>query len=552
MHIKFKTIEKFLLLVVVLLGAFIYFHKLTNNPPGLYADEVGTGYNAYSILMTGKDEYGKSFPLSFRLFGSYTPPLQIYLSVPLIAIFGFSTFSIRLLSVICGILLIPTIFFILKELDFIKSKFTIIITTLFFTITPWIVFFSRMGYEQNLAFLLFSLSILLILKSLKNPKLLLATLPLISLTTYADYPQRFISPLLFIGTIIIFRKIFLSKKNIRYLLIGFLISILIQIPNFYLLTTPSFFAKNDRFYSDVIIYQTKTINRILPMFLAYPLAFASEFLSKYFTYFSPRSLFFLPDPDPQRSIPELSVFYFWMTIPYLTGLYFIWKYRTNIKIKFIFFLLIITPLTGALTKDPFHIQRTLALALPLTIIMAIGIDHLISKLKIKLLVPIVFSLLIISLVLLYRSYFILLPQERAPVWGYGFVKLTEYIKDHPNYQYVIDQSERNRPQDLAYIQLAFYLKIPPQKIQASQNQSIIKNYYSNTNFNFIHKFGNIETTPIEWGESVWRDVVFVGDDVSISDTEVKLHNLTLLFEIKDPNNIIIFRGYKTNPKRLGK
>ena len=398
MPIKFKIVEKILLLLIILLGAFIYLHKLSTNPPGLYIDEVGTGYNAYSILMTGKDEYGKAFPLSFRLFGSYTPPLQVYFSIPLIAIFGLSAFSIRLLSVICGVLLIPIVFLILKDLDFIKSKFTSIIVTLFFAITPWLVFFSRLGYEQNLAFLFFSLSILMVLKSLKNPKLLVFTLPLISLTTYTDYPQRFLSPIIFIGILAIFRKIFLQKKYFRHILIGLLISLLIQIPNLYLLTTPSFFAKTDRFYLDVVVSQSKTINKLLPMFIAYPLAFVREFLSKYLTYFSPRSLFFLPDSDPQRSIPELSVFYFWMLIPYLTGLYFIWKNRANTKIKLIFFLLLITPLTGALTKDPFHVQRTLALVLPLTIVIAVGIDHLIYKLKVKVLLVTIAGFLIISLV----------------------------------------------------------------------------------------------------------------------------------------------------------
>ncbi len=168
-NIKFQSLEKFLLIIIVLLGAFLYLYKLDTNPPGIYLDEAGTGYNIYSILKTGKDEYGKFLPLAFRLFGSYTPPLYIYLSVPLMAIFGFSIFSTRLLSAISGIFAIYFFYFIIKELEITKSKFTPIIATAFFAITPWLVYFSRVGYEQNLAFLFFLISVLLIAKTIKNP-----------------------------------------------------------------------------------------------------------------------------------------------------------------------------------------------------------------------------------------------------------------------------------------------------------------------------------------------------------------------------------------------
>ena len=58
-------------------------------PPGFTADEATMGYDAYSLLKTGKDQFGTSWPLAFRSFGDYRPPLHIYASMPLpeIAIF---------------------------------------------------------------------------------------------------------------------------------------------------------------------------------------------------------------------------------------------------------------------------------------------------------------------------------------------------------------------------------------------------------------------------------------------------------------------------------
>lgn len=545
---KFVFWERVLLVAVTLLGAFLYLHNLGSNPPGLYLDEVGTGYNTYSILKTGKDEYGKAFPLAFRLFGSYTPPLYIYLSVPLVAIFDLSIFSTRLLSAISGIIAIPIFFFIVKELKIAKLKFVPIISTLFFAITPWLVYFSRVGYEQNLAFLFFLVSVLLVAKTIKNPKLAVVTIPFISLATYSDYPQRFTAPLLFIGVAILFFKNFKVKKNLKQIIVGSAIAFIIQIPNLYFVTTPSFYTKTEHFYLDVITSQSPKIEHFLPVFLSEPLAFIREFTAQFVTYLSPRSLFFLPDDDPQRSLPALSVFYSWMVIPYLIGLYIIIKNRKENSSKLILLLLLIAPIAGALTKQPFHIQRTLALLLPISLAIAIGIDKILSSAKVKLWLPATAAILIFSLVMLWRSYFVLLPKLRATTWAFEFAPLTEFIKSHPNDTFVIDQSTRTRPQDMAYIQIAFYLKVPPELLQADQDPEIAKNYYYKTDFSFIHKFANIETRAVDWSEVDKRDLILVGDTVAISDLEVKNHNLNQVFEVDDPAGNIVLRGFKTSLK----
>ena len=58
---------KFLILFLIVILAFLLrFYQLSTNPPGLNLDEVAIGYNAYSILRTGRDEYGKFLPIVFR------------------------------------------------------------------------------------------------------------------------------------------------------------------------------------------------------------------------------------------------------------------------------------------------------------------------------------------------------------------------------------------------------------------------------------------------------------------------------------------------------
>src|SRR3989344_3677076 len=93
-----------ILLIILLIAAFLRLWKLGSIPPGLTADEASLGYNAYSIINSGRDFWGETFPIIFKSFGDYTPGLYVYLSIPFIAIFGLNEISVRLLSAISGIL----------------------------------------------------------------------------------------------------------------------------------------------------------------------------------------------------------------------------------------------------------------------------------------------------------------------------------------------------------------------------------------------------------------------------------------------------------------
>src|SRR3990167_9986113 len=98
--LKTKIFQKefILLAAILLIGGFLRFYKLGSIPSGLYVDEAVTGYNSYSILETGKDEYGKSLPIAFRFFGSYSPPLYTYLTSAIIHFRGLDIFAVRFVS----------------------------------------------------------------------------------------------------------------------------------------------------------------------------------------------------------------------------------------------------------------------------------------------------------------------------------------------------------------------------------------------------------------------------------------------------------------------
>lgn len=76
-----------ILSAVILVGAVIRFYNLDSSPRGVLVDEPAFGYSAYSILETGRDEWGKSFPIVFKSYGDQKMPLYVYSLVFLILIY---------------------------------------------------------------------------------------------------------------------------------------------------------------------------------------------------------------------------------------------------------------------------------------------------------------------------------------------------------------------------------------------------------------------------------------------------------------------------------
>jgi len=535
--------QKILPLLFVLIAAFfLYTYKLSFIPNGLYVDEAVTGYNAYSILKTGSDEYGKSYPFAFRFFGSYSPPLYTYLSISFIYFLDLNIFSIRISSALLGVLSVGLIYIFLKNLDLIKNKKVIpLICVVLFMITPWNFFYSRIGYEIYLGAFLFFLSTLLIYLGFKKRIFLTLGIIVLSLSTYGAHTEIYLAPLFFIFLLIFFWKDIIKGR--RYLIWGVVLGSVIQIPHLLILNTQAFINKNSLFYINDILIHTADLQKILPYPIALLLSFLREFLARFMTYFSPYSLFFSPDSDPQRSLPGLSVFYFWMVVPYLIGFYFLLKKIFTQNGKYIFLLAVLSATAPALTGDPFSTQRALPLLFPLFLICCLGIDYIYQKFNRNIFLVFCVFLFIISLVLLWRSYFVLFSSERAKVWGYGNQQLSNFITSNPSESFLIDQS-RLKP---LYIILAFYQQIDPKIIQFAADTRVRQDYYNNSSFNDEYQFKNINIKRLNFYEDIYKEVILIGDEFSISKDQAEEHFLTPVLEIKDPVGSIIFRGFKTNP-----
>lgn len=197
--------RKLWLPAILILAFLLRFINLTSYPVGFNADEASFGYDAYSILKTGRDQWGNFLPLTLKSFGDYKAPLYGYLAIPFVAIFGLGEFAVRLPNVIIGTLAVYVVYHltseISKKIQLTKHFPMPIIASLLLAISPWSVMMSRGAFEANLITLLIPLGIYLFLKERYSYSALI-----FGLSLFSYHSSKIISPLIFIALIILFKK----------------------------------------------------------------------------------------------------------------------------------------------------------------------------------------------------------------------------------------------------------------------------------------------------------------------------------------------------------
>jgi len=201
---------------ILFLGIALRVYRLTQVPASLNPDEAALGYTAYSLLKTGADEHGESFPLIFKSFGDWKMGLYSYLTILPVALFDLTETTTKFVSVISGISGILLIYLLGVEL-FGQRKIGLL-SSLFYSLSPWGIFFSRMALEVNLATTLFTGALLLFLKYSKshNIKLLFFSATIFILTMLAYHAYLLFTPLFLFLTLFFYRGRFIISKGLVF------------------------------------------------------------------------------------------------------------------------------------------------------------------------------------------------------------------------------------------------------------------------------------------------------------------------------------------------
>jgi 4-amino-4-deoxy-L-arabinose transferase-like glycosyltransferase len=550
---KFITISLFILMV--LLAIVTRGYKLGSAPAGIYLDEAGQGYSAYSIYKTGKDEFGKAYPIVFRSFTDFKTPVYIYLIVPLIPLFGLTKFTVRFPSFFFSILTFPVLYLLIKKLTPKKYANTLaLLSCLLLAISPWHVLFGRTNFECNVALFFFLSGLLLFYQGLKNAKVLIVSAILFAIAIPAYHAQRIITPLTFIYLFIRYRKTLLDKNHIKSFIISLIVGFIILIPTLSVINTPGFLARASGL--NIFTRSGESAPNYIQncegptcLLLNSPILLSlQEFASLYTDYFSPRQMFILGDYGPRSSYPDLSTFYLWQFPFYLIGLFYFIKEKDLKEIRSLtLFLLIISPIPAAVTRDPYSSIRALQMVVPLTIIISFGIIKFYEFLRRPIFTKMAFLVfpfvIVYSIFRLWSSAIILNEFYRAGHWNYGWEEVSKIImKQDPNIPVVVDNA-RNEP----YIQLLFFTKFDPETYQKNNYEVSLSQYYTNMDRQKDKVIGNITTRSINWKKDLSKEQILVGDELAISLQQIEVHNLTLIDEVDYPDGTVAFRIVKTNP-----
>ena len=141
---------------ILFFAIFIRFYQVTSFPPSLYWEEMALGYDAFSVLKTGKDHLGNPPPLvAFESYGDYKPALYFYLLIPSIAVFGLNEFAVRFPTILAGIFIVIGVGvltrLITEKYDPKRARVFQLVAMAVTALSPWAIQFSRAAWESNVA-----------------------------------------------------------------------------------------------------------------------------------------------------------------------------------------------------------------------------------------------------------------------------------------------------------------------------------------------------------------------------------------------------------------
>lgn len=474
---KIFSDHKKTLLIIIFFGFFIRIFGVWDMPPSPNWDEVSHGYNAYSILKTGKDEWGKSFPTIFQAYGDYKLPVYIYVTSLSIAIFGLNTFAVRLPSVIFGTLSILFTYLLVKKV--LKNEEVSIYAALLMAISPWSFFLSRIALEANVALTLIIGGVYYVLNGLekKNRELLYGAF-FLSLSVWTYNSARIFVPLIILSILAIFRKNIAGvfKKNKSIIFISALTLVIFLVPMFKQLLNTEGSAR----YENVQILDVGAIAEIndrrqkaeLPSIIERILYnkvtyFSEQFTGNYVRHFSPIFLFIEGGDNYQFNIPGHGLLYL-VTFPALVyGVYLMFKkLRDNPEVQLVFAWLVFSPVAASITRESPHTLRSIMLMTPLIILTAYGFFEIKQKYQKSIPNTAYFILILISSIAYAKYYTVDYRNAHSFAWQYGYEQVAEIIKEnYDDYEKIVITKKYAEPHEF----MLFYLKVDPNDYRNDPN-----------------------------------------------------------------------------------
>lgn len=447
--------DNLLIFVVIIIGVILRVYLFPDIPPGLNQDEAAAGYEAYSLLLTGKDKWGNSLPVYLPAWGSGTTALYPYLSIPLIVLFGLNILTTRAVNLIFGILTLPLLYISVKE---VCGQRVALISTFLLAVLPWHIMMSRWGLDCNLLPFFLLLGTYTVSRSLAyNLPTTLAMFAFVpwAIGLYAYATSFSIIPVLIALVILTNRKIIWQNK--RKWFGAILIFIVLSLP------ISLFIVKNFIFHSNLGFEQILPFS--VPLLPANKLAqIAMPFRQMVYT-----NLIFIfngfQDGTIWNALTEFPPL-FMIIFPFLgVGILLLTRRFFMLKETNIFLLWLVSCLPLIFVAQ-LNINRANAFFIPVIVVSTIGFVEILKAISLPDLQTITMwtaaSWIIINSAFFSISYFKYYPGKINIAFndglGTALTKANELAL--PSEKILISQRI-----PLPYVYVLFYLKIPPPTFQ---------------------------------------------------------------------------------------
>lgn len=524
---------KLLLICIITLAVLTRLLFLGQYPNGFTGDEAQQGYSAYSILKTGKDEWGQFLPIFPRGFGDYKPSLYTYLTIPSVAIFGLTIEAVRLPAALIGILSIVVIYFLAKEL--IKDEKIALWSSFLLAINPMSIQLSRTAWEGGLGILTFSLGLLFYLKSGTRNFILSAIFW--GLTLYSYHSWRVFMVLFIAALFLIQWKKLISWKN--WIAGGVLLIFILPI----IFNLNSVLSRS----SDVGIFSSQQISgyfsnkgvsplpHILDKLLDNKVWFVfNQFWGNYLSYFSPA--FYFSDSRSDNTylnFPYFPLLYSIELILWLPAIFTLLTKELPNKRLLIFWFLF-APIPAALATGGMNANRVPTFLPLLPLISALGAKFILNRWKNAYkIMPAVFAF---SFVIFLHFYLFNLPNRPPDNLRYGYdqiFKKTLEVED--SFDQIVISKAFTEPQ----IFVAFYSRMNPSDFQEASKDWL---RYEKAGKHYLDQ---LESWNL--GKFLFEDVNWARKDsqrrnaLVISRPEDFPSNVESILDVKDPKGKVIYR-----------
>ena len=454
-----KYLTPILLIIISLLSVGLFFYKMNISPPALNADEASNAYDAYSILKTGRDQYGNFLPLRFKSFGDYKLPLLTYLAVPFIKAFGLTETGIRMVN-FPFVLLFPFVIYLLAQEIFNKKRISLLAAFLS-TLAPGLQMLGRQAHEGYMTVFFLTISFYYFLKFIRTQKVLNFSFFIFhfSLALFGYHFSRLWAGLYFLLFLFFTFKKALPKWSVLIFILVVLLFGMTDIAYQPARIKSLLFFNNQGYLDKVGELQSEGGSRLIYNKLTVGL---KDVFFENLKYFSPQFLVSTGDENPRFGYPGISPITVFEYFFIFVGIYFLFKNKEKWR-YLILLMLFFSPISGSLSWAGVSITRSVFIFIPLIIISAYGIVNFLNKKS-------VFSYLILVALyfipLFYSWDFYLNHYPKRPIvirsWQAGYKELATFVNEnYGRYDNFYITQKNGQP----YIFLLFYLQYPPEKYQ---------------------------------------------------------------------------------------